>query len=103
MRRGDALRVGRPHVRDGVLRFATEKTSERVSVGVSPALAEALAAGPCGELTYIATMDGRPMSKESFGNWFDEIAKAAAREVRPWAAKGGGDGGRDSRMERRRA
>jgi integrase len=77
LRRGDAVRVGRPHVRDGVLRFATEKTSERVSVAVSPALAEALAAGPCGELTFIATMDGRPMSKESFGNWFGEIAKAA--------------------------
>ncbi len=83
LRRGDAVRVGRPHLRDGVLRFATEKTSERVSVAVSPALAEALAAGPCGELTFIATTDGRPMSKESFGNWFGETAKAAGVNKSP--------------------
>jgi integrase len=77
LRRGDAVRVGRPHLRDGVIRFATEKTGERAAIAVSPALAEALTAGPCGELTFIATMDGRPMIKESFGNWFGEIAKAA--------------------------
>jgi integrase len=77
LRRGDAVRVGRPHVRDGVIRFATEKTGERVAIAVSSALAVALAAGPTGELTFIATTSGRPMSKEGFGNWFGEIAKAA--------------------------
>ena len=77
LRRGDAARVGRPHLRDGVIRIATEKTGERVAIAVSPALAEALAAGPIGELTFIATTNGRPMSKEGFGNWFGEISRAA--------------------------
>lgn len=77
LRRGDAVRVGRPHVKDGAIRFATEKTGERVAIAVSAALAEALAAGPCGELTFIATSEGRPMVKESFGNWFREVCGAA--------------------------
>jgi integrase len=70
LRRGDAVRVGRPHVRDGVIRIATEKTGERVAIAMSATLAEAIAAGPCGDLTFIATSDGRPTTKESFGNWF---------------------------------
>ncbi len=77
LRRGDAVRVGRPHVRDGVLRLTTEKTKDRVAIAISPALAEALAVGPCGELTFIATSSSRPMTKESFGNWFREAVNAA--------------------------
>jgi hypothetical protein len=48
LRGGDAVRVGRPHLRDGVIRLATEKTGKRVAVAVPGALAEALAAGPTG-------------------------------------------------------
>ena len=77
LRRGDAVRVGRPHLKDGVIRIATEKTGERVAVAVSAALAEAIAAGPIGELTFIAGEQGRPMTKEFFGNWFRDAVKAA--------------------------
>jgi integrase len=77
LRRGDAVRVGRPHVRDGVLRMKTEKTGEPVAIAMSAALVEAIAAGPCGELTFIATSDGRPTTKEAFGNWFRESCAAA--------------------------
>jgi hypothetical protein len=34
-------------------------------------------AGPLGELTFIAGQAGRPMKKESFGNWFREQCRAA--------------------------
>jgi integrase len=77
LRRGDAGRVGRPHVRDGVIRFQTEKTGERVAITMSGTLAEAIAAGPVGELTFIATTSGRPMPKESFGNRFRDSCSAA--------------------------
>ena len=60
-----------------MIRLSTEKTSERVAIALSAALAEAIAAGPCGELTFIATSDGRPMTKESFGNWFRDSVNAA--------------------------
>jgi len=77
LRRGDAVRVGRPHLKDGVIRLSTEKTGEPVAIAVSPALAEALAAGPIGELTFIASATGQPMTKESFGNAFREACTAA--------------------------
>ena len=44
----------------------TEKTGERVAIEVSEALAEAIAAGPCGEMTFICGVNGRPMVKEAF-------------------------------------
>jgi hypothetical protein len=73
LRRGDAVRVGRPHVRDGVIRIDNEKTRERVAIAVSDTLAEALEAGPVGEMTFIAGEAGRPMTKESFGNMFSPL------------------------------
>jgi integrase len=80
LRRGDAVKVGRPHLRDGVIRISTEKTGERVAIALSPALQEALAAGPIGELTFIAGDRGLPMTKESFGNWFRDAVKSAGFE-----------------------
>jgi integrase len=77
LRRGDAVKVGRPHLRDGVIRINTEKTGERVAIAATDELLEAIAAGPCGELTYIAGERGAPMRKESFGNWFRETCTAA--------------------------
>jgi integrase len=77
LRRGDATKLGRPHVRDKVIRLSTEKTGERVAIAMSAELAQAIAAGPIGDLTFIATSDGRPTTKESFGNWFRETVKAA--------------------------
>jgi hypothetical protein len=48
----------RTHPNDGVIRIATEKTGERVASAVSASLAEAIAAGPIGELTFIASEQG---------------------------------------------
>ena len=64
LRRGDAVRVGLPHVRDRVIRLATEKTGERVSLPVSDVLAAAIEAGPVGKMTFIASAAGKPMTKE---------------------------------------
>ena len=68
LRRGDAARLGRPHVRDGVARILTEKTSQEVTIRILPPLAASIAASPTGDLTFIAGERGRPMIKESFGN-----------------------------------
>jgi Phage integrase family len=40
-------------------------------------LAETLAAGPCGDLTFIAGEYGNPLTKESFGNLFRKACRAA--------------------------
>jgi integrase len=77
LRRGDAVALGRPHVKDGVIRLKTEKTGEWVAIVICSELAQTLAAGPCGDLTYIAGEKGRPRVKESFGEWFRVACHAA--------------------------
>lgn len=77
LRRGDAVKVGRQHVRDETITIRTEKTGEAVSIRILPELAESLAAGPTGDLAFIAGERGQPMTKESFGNWFRKACRDA--------------------------
>lgn len=79
LRRGDAVRIGRQHVRDGVAALRTEKSQEQVTVTIPilPVLAATLEAGPTGELAFICGENGRPLVKESFGNLFGAAARAA--------------------------
>jgi hypothetical protein len=55
----------------------TEKTDTIVTLPILPVLAETLAAGPCGDLTFIAGESGNPLTKESFGNLFRDACRAA--------------------------
>lgn len=78
-RRGDAVIVGRPHVRNGVATLRTEKSGETIitAIPILPPLAASLAAGPTGDLTFICGANGGPLTKESFGNAFSEAARQA--------------------------
>ena len=82
LRRGDAVRLGRQHIRDGVASLKTEKTDTLVMLPILSVLAETLAAGPCGDLTFIAGAGGKPLTKETFGNEFRQACKAAGRALR---------------------
>jgi integrase len=77
LRRGDAVRIGRQHVRDGVATIRTEKNGTEVNITILPPLAETLAAGKTGDLAFIVGADGRPLTKETFGNYFREACNAA--------------------------
>jgi integrase len=79
LRRGDAVRFGRQHVKDGVGTIRTEKSGFTVAVTlpILPVLARTLEAGPCGDLTFIAGERGQPLTKESFGNVFRDACRAA--------------------------
>jgi integrase len=77
LRRGDAAKLGRQHIRDGVITIDTEKTDTRVTIPVLPELAEIIAAGPIGELSIIASKKGQPIRKESLGTLFKKACKAA--------------------------
>lgn len=77
LRRGDAARLGRQHVRNGVITIDTEKTGTRVELPMLPDLEETLKAGPVGDLAFIATASGRPMAKEAVGNAFRAACRAA--------------------------
>ena len=77
LRRGDVVRLGQQHVRDGKVYIKTEKTDTQVALPILPLLAQTLAAGPCGDLAFIVGANGRPMTKESFGNAFRDACRAA--------------------------
>jgi integrase len=77
LRRGDAVRLGKQHVRDGVATIRTEKTGTDVHIPLLPPLLEALRAGPTSELAFICGITGKPMTKESFGNAFSDACRQA--------------------------
>jgi integrase len=82
LRRGDAVRLGLQHVRDGVITIRTEKhrkgkAGEQVTIPILEPLAASIAATKTGDLTYLVTQAGRPWVKESFGTWFREACRKA--------------------------
>ncbi len=77
LRRGDASRFGKQHVRKGVISIDTEKTGTRVVIPLLPELARTLKAGPIGDLAYIVGANGKPMSKEVVGNLFRKACREA--------------------------
>jgi integrase len=76
LRRGDAVIIGRQHVKNGVARLKTEKTGEEVFIPIDAELAKTWDAGPCGDLTFICGERGHPRVKESFGTWFGNACRA---------------------------
>lgn len=77
LRRGDAAKLGKQHIRNGVIEIDTEKTGTRVTIPVLPELADIIAAGPLGELSIIASKKGQPIRKEVLGNLFRDACRAA--------------------------
>jgi integrase len=78
LRRGDAVRLGRQHIKDGIATIQTEKTGVLVTIPILPVLANTLAAGPCGDLSFIAGARGQPLAKQSFSNDFAIACRAAS-------------------------
>lgn len=70
LRRSDMVRVGRQHVRDQIIHIRAGKNAVELYIPILPRLSEALAAGPIGEMSFLASQYGRPLTKESFGNIF---------------------------------
>jgi integrase len=73
-RRGDAVTLGRQHVKDGVLRYVPRKTRyKRMTASetpILPVLANIINASPTGDLTFIVSEYGQPFTAAGFGNWF---------------------------------
>jgi integrase len=77
LRRGDAARIGPQHVIDGAIVIKTEKTGAEVSMRILPPLTASIAATPTGAESFVASDVGKPMVKESFGNWFSGACRSA--------------------------
>lgn len=77
LRRGDAAKLGRQHFRDNLVKIVTGKNGQTAYIPVHPDLRRIIDASPTGDLTLIVGVNGRQMTKESFGNWFKDACKDA--------------------------
>lgn len=77
LRRGDAVKAGKQHIKDGLFSLATEKTGMVMHCVIESELQEAIDAGQTGDLAFICGERGEPLTKESFGNFFKAACRAA--------------------------
>jgi integrase len=76
-RRGDVIRMGRQHLREGLLSVRQEKTGALLEIPVHTALAQAINAISRKELTFLTTQRGQPFKPVPFSNWFRRACDAA--------------------------
>jgi integrase len=76
-RRGEVVRLGPQHVRNGRIHIERTHGSEDVDLPMAPELQAACDAMPKAHLTYIVTAHGKPRSKYGLGNDFAKWATEA--------------------------
>jgi integrase len=81
-RRGEIVRLGPQHVKNGRIRIERTHGSADVDILMSPELQEACDAMPKAHLTYVVTAYGKPRSKYGLGNDFAKWATAAGLPAR---------------------
>jgi integrase len=74
-RRSDVVRIGRQHIRDGVLTVKQQKTGKPLAIPVHPHLRAVFDATPSEQLTFLVTATGKPYGGNAFSaqfrNWCD--------------------------------
>lgn len=76
-RRGDVIRMGPQHVKDGSIRLRQRKTGTEVDIPVLPPLQAVIDRSNIGNLNFIVTAFNRPFSDAGFGNRFRVWCDAA--------------------------
>jgi integrase len=77
--RCDVVRMGRQHVRNGMLSLSRQKTGVQFYVEVTPSLQQAINAMPASDhMTYLLTSFGKPFTAAGFGNWFRKACHDAS-------------------------
>jgi integrase len=76
-RRGEVVRLGPQHVKNGRIHIERTHGSKDVDIPISPELQAACDAMPKAHLTYIVTAYGKPRSKYALGNDFAKWATEA--------------------------
>ena len=76
--RCDVVRMGRQHIRQGMMSMRRQKTDVPFNVTVMPRLQEAIDAMPASNhLTFLVTGQGKPFTAAGFGNWFRDVCRNA--------------------------
>jgi integrase len=69
-RRGDVVRIGRQHIRNGVLMVRQEKTGTALAIPVHPHLQAIIDSTPTGHLTLLVTKTGKSYGANDFSEQF---------------------------------
>ncbi|MBS0535370.1 MAG: tyrosine-type recombinase/integrase [Proteobacteria bacterium] len=69
-RRGDVIRMGRQHIREGLLSVRQAKTGAALQIPIHPHLQAVIDATPSNHLTFLVTAYGKPFTSAGFGNLF---------------------------------
>ena len=69
-RRGDVIRMGRQHVRGGLLHVVQEKTGKALAIPIHAELQIVLDAVPLTQMTFLQTLRGKPFDGHTFTAWF---------------------------------
>ena len=76
-RRGDVIRMGRQHIRDGIMHVRQQKTGIELAIPIHGTLASTIAEAPADHLTFLTTRNGKPFSPAGFGNYFRDCCNEA--------------------------
>jgi integrase len=76
-RRGDVIRMGRQHIKNGVLSVTQEKTGARLAIPVHPELQQIIDATTTGHLTLLVTKSGKSYGRGDFSEQFRAWRDAA--------------------------
>jgi integrase len=76
-RRSDIIKMGRQHIRDGVLTVRQQKTGTTLTIPVHDELAAIIDATPTGHLTLLTTRFGRSYRDNNFSDQFREWCSQA--------------------------
>jgi integrase len=68
--RADVVRMGRQHVKNGVLSMRRQKTGVQFDIPLLPELLAELALHSTTQLTFLVTAYGKPFTAAGFGMWF---------------------------------
>src|SRR5262245_61031582 len=92
-RRGDVIRMGAQHIRNGALHVKQEKTGAELIIPVHPVLVTIIGAAPRDHLTFVTTRHGKPFHGPAFSRWFREecdkagLSHCSAHGLRKAAAR----------------
>lgn len=76
-RRGDVIKLGRQHVRNGAIHLRQAKTGKPLAIPIHPELRVILDATPSGNLTFLVSERGGPFSSDGFYSWFRRCCREA--------------------------
>jgi integrase len=76
-RRADVIKLGRQHLRSGLLHVRQSKTGKPLAIPLHPDLRVALDATPSEHLTFLVTHGGKPFYADAFTRWFKKMCHEA--------------------------